>query len=60
MISLERCRSLCPELADQPDEVILKIREEVYQLGKIALADFLEKKGGSNNSSLVIFPPTDS
>ena len=52
-ISLEEIRKLEPALERIPDKELEKIRQQLYDLGQLALECFIERKVGSKMSSLV-------
>lgn len=56
MLTLAQCRLTDPRLVHLSDEELLKIRDELYKIGKIALADFSARQSGSTPSPLVIYP----
>lgn len=47
MLSVEQLRKNDPELADLPDEEVIKIRDSFYELGTLIFDDWLENEGGS-------------
>jgi len=49
MLSLEQCRKICPSLENLSDEEVLKIRENLYDGGSLALESWVKKNGGSKN-----------
>ena len=49
MISLDECRKLSPNLANASDEQVKKVREQLYELGQLALECWMEDNGGSKN-----------
>ena len=48
MLTSDQCRSSDPRFTHLSDEEVLKIRDELYKIAKIGLADFLHKNGGSH------------
>lgn len=44
MLSVEECREIDPKLNDLTDEQVREIRDALYDLGQLAIEDWLEKK----------------
>lgn len=44
MLSLDQCRKIDPSLANLPDEELLKLRADLYDLGAIALETWFKGK----------------
>ena len=44
MLSLEQCRKIDPGLNDLSDEDLLKVRDELYNLGNIGFQDWIREK----------------
>ncbi len=49
MIPIEQCRKLCPTLRSLSDEEVIRIRENLYEGGSLALESWLKKNSGSKN-----------
>lgn len=49
MLSLEQCYDIDPSLRSLSEEEVLKIRDQLYALGEIAVDDFIEKNNHINN-----------
>ncbi len=47
MISIEQIRILEPSLQNAPDEVVIKIREKLYDLARLGIEDYLEEHGSN-------------
>ncbi|MFC1622780.1 hypothetical protein ACFL16_00100 [Patescibacteria group bacterium] len=43
MLSLEECYGICPELKKLSEKEVLKIRKQLYDLGKLAIDNFIKK-----------------
>lgn len=41
-ISLEQCRVLVPGLKDCPDDVVVKVRDNLYRLAEVAIDNWIE------------------
>lgn len=43
MLTLEKCRKINPALSNLSDKELLRVRDELYTLGEIAMDDYLKK-----------------
>lgn len=48
MLSTEQCYKIDPSLKNLSEEELLKIRDELYQLGQLALENWRSERGSKN------------
>lgn len=49
MISVEKCRELLPDSDPLSDEEVLKVCDQLYEVGQLAFESYLNSKNGSKN-----------
>ena len=54
VLSIEKLKKYDPTLEELPDEEIIKLREQFYNLGQLIFDDWLESKGGSKYPTRVL------